>query len=244
MPLQGVEIYRGYDALGVVQVMDDGHKRYLSFGAEDEQSCVLKDQPWIPQMDYIRAMLLVLLFVTPRRVLVLGLGGGSLNTCLHHGFPGMQQDIVELRSEVVTIAQRFFQLPRSKRIQVHTMEAQTYLDTEAGRPADIIFSDIYDDQGVSEQQHQPAYLHECHARLRPNGWLVLNCWKEHRGEAVLEVLREQFAQVYSCTTQDGNWVVFAGKSDNFPSQSQLKQTAKQLSQSLGFSLSGYLNRLV
>lgn len=241
--LQGIEIFRGYDAYGVLQVLDDGNKRYLSFGSEDEQSCILKDQPAIPQLDYIRAMLLVMLFVTPKRVLVLGLGGGSLTSCLHHCFPDVRQEIVELRAEVIKIAQRFFQLPRGKRITLQTMDAQTYLDTEPSREVDIIFSDIYNDQGVSSQQHDPAYLHECYHRLRSNGWLVLNCWKEHRADAVLDQLKSQFAQVHSCITQDGNWIVFAGKSANFPNQTQLKITAKQMTQTLGFSLSGYLNRL-
>lgn len=241
--MQGTEIYRGYDAYGVVQVLDDGNRRFLSFGSDDEQSCILKDQPAIPQMDYLRAMLLVLLFTTPKRVLVLGLGGGALNSCLHHAFPELRQEIVELRPEVIRVAQRFFQLPRGKRLILHTMDAQNYLDSEPPSEHDIIFSDIYDDQGVSAQQHDPAYLHECYERLRPKGWLVLNSWKEHRADALLEQLKSQFAQVHTCTTQDGNWVLFAGKSAVFPNQSQLKQAAKQLSQQLGYSVSGYLNRI-
>lgn len=241
--MKGIEIYRGYDAYGVLQVLDDGNKRYLSFGSEDEQSCILKDQSSIPQGDYIRAMLLVLLFVSPKRVLALGLGGGALNSCLHHCFPEVRQEVVELRAEVIKVAQRFFQLPRGKRMIIHNMDAQMYMDTEYSVENDIIFSDIYDDQGVCSHQHEPGYLHECYERLRPKGWLVLNSWKEHRGDALLEQLKSQFAQVHSCTTPDGNWIVFAGKSAEFPSQSQLKQSAKQLSQQLGFSLNGYLNRL-
>ena len=241
--MQGTEIYRGYDAYGVVQVLDHGNRRFLSFGSDDEQSCILKDRPMIPQMDYLRAMLLVLLFITPKRVLVLGLGGGSLNSCLHYAFPALRQEIVELRPEVIRVAQRFFQLPRGKRLILHTMDAQAYLDYGPSTEHDIIFSDIYDDQGVSAQQHDPAYLHECYERLRPKGWLVLNAWKEHRADALLEQLKSQFAQVHTCTTQDGNWVLFAGKSAVFPNQSQLKQAAKQLSQQLGYSVSGYLNRI-
>lgn len=240
--MQGKELYRSYDAYGVLLVLDDGNKRYLSFGSDDEQSCILKDQPNIPQLDYVRAMLLVLCFASPKRVLVLGLGGGSLTQALH-SFAEIRQEVVELRAEVVKIAQRYFQLPRSKRINLHTMDAWTYLDTEMAKPVDVIFSDIYDADGVCEQQLDPGYLYECYERLRPSGWLVLNCWKEHRADAVLEALRCHFAQLHTCTTQDGNWVVFAGKSAAFPSQSQLKQSVKQLTQPLGFSLSGYLNRL-
>ncbi len=77
MSLQGTEIHRCYDEYGVILVLDDGNKRYLSFGTDDEQSCYLKSQPAQPQADYIRAMLLVLLFVTPSRIISMGLGGGG-----------------------------------------------------------------------------------------------------------------------------------------------------------------------
>ena len=39
----GKEVHRRYDELGIIQVFDDGNKRYLSFGTADEQSCQLRD---------------------------------------------------------------------------------------------------------------------------------------------------------------------------------------------------------
>ncbi|QEW05951.1 spermidine synthase [Nitrincola iocasae] len=243
MSLQGTEIHRCYDEYGVILVLDDGNKRYLSFGTDDEQSCYLKSQPAQPQADYIRAMLLVLLFVTPSRIISMGLGGGSLNTCLHHQFSGLKQDVVELRHQVIQTAYKYFQLPRSKHITLHNMEAKTFLDTEPTRPADIIFSDIYDENGVDAQQHEPGYLHECYERLKPDGWLVMNCWKEHRGDSILKELALLFADIRTCTTQDGNWIIYACKTKNELINNQLKQSAKQLSQQLGFSVSSYLNRL-
>ena len=55
------EIHRSYDELGPIQVMDDGHKRYLAFGTDDEQSCQLIHQPHLLQHEYTRAILLALL---------------------------------------------------------------------------------------------------------------------------------------------------------------------------------------
>ncbi|SIS91618.1 spermidine synthase [Neptunomonas antarctica] len=243
MSIPGKEIYRGYDEFGVIRVLDDGYKRYLSFGDVDEQSCWLKSEPAIPQHEYVRAMLLVLLFCEPKRCISLGLGAGSLNTCLHFNFPSLKQEVVELRSGVIDAAYKYFQLPRSKRLQLHNMDAQDFLQSVESKLADIIFSDIYGPDGLDEQQLQPDFIHECYHRLKPDGWLVLNCWRDHQSEATLSLLRELFPDIRSCATQSGNWLIFAGKSIDIQSGKQLKNNARELTQRLGFSLGTPLSKL-
>jgi len=243
MSLPGTEIYRGHDQFGSVRVFDDGDKRYLAFGDQDEQSCCLKHEPLIPEHEYVRVMLLALLFAEPKQVISLGLGAGALNTCLHGRYAGCKQQIAELRPEVVEVAYRFFQLPRGKRIQVHTLDALGFLRNVDTRKADIIFSDIYGADGLSDQQLGEEYLEHCAARLKSHGWLVMNLWREHQGPQTLELLLQQFGVIYGCHTQSGNWVVFAAADDHGQSQNQLEKRARQLSQQLGFSLLPYLKRL-
>jgi spermidine synthase len=243
MSIPGKEIYRGYDEFGVIRVLDDGNKRYLSFGDVDEQSCWLKSEPNIPQHEYVRAMLLVLLFCEPKRCISLGLGAGSLNSCLHFNFPSLKQEIVELRAGVIDAAYKYFQLPRSKRLLLHQMDAQDFLQCVESKKADIIFSDIYGADGLDEQQLRPDFIHECYYRLKPGGWLVLNCWRDHQGEATIDTLRELFPDIRSCATQSGNWLIFAGTSIDIQSAKQLKTQARELSQKLGFSLTRSLNKL-
>ncbi len=243
MSLPGKEIHRGYDEFGAIRVLDDGSKRYLAFGDVDEQSCWLKNEPLVPQHEYTRAMLLVLLFVEPRRSLSLGLGAGSLNTCLHHLLPELKQEAVELRSGVIDVAYKYFQLPRGKRLIVHNMDANEFLQSVESKDVDIVFSDIYSADGLDEQQLQPDYIHYCFQRLKPGGWLVLNCWRDHQGNTAIGILKSMFADVRSCITQSGNWVVLAGKGHSSYSQQQLKISARDLSPELGFSLGRFLGRL-
>lgn len=243
MSLPGKEIYRGHDQFGSVRVLDDGDKRYLAFGDQDEQSCCLKHEPLIPEHEYVRAMLLVLLFTEPRQVISLGLGAGALNSCLHGRLPQVKQSIAELRPEVVEVARRFFQLPQGKRIQVHTTDALDFLRNVETRKADVIFSDIYGADGLSDQQLGEEYLELCARRLKPGGWLVMNLWREHQGPDTLELLLQQFGTIYGCHTQSGNWVVLASEDAHELSQSQLDKRARQLGQLLGFSLSPHLKRL-
>ena len=243
MSLPGKEIYRGYDEYGVVRVLDDGNKRYLSFGEVDEQSCWLKSDPFIPQHEYIRAMLMVVLFHEPQRCLCLGLGAGSLNSCLHANFPSLKQDVVELRPSVIEVAYRFFQLPRNKRLVVHNMDANEFLQTVPTKLADIIFTDIYTADGLDEQQMQPGYIHECYERLKPDGWLVLSCWRDHQSQSALAMLHEYFPDIRTCATQSGNWIIYAGKARQTVNLKQLKNDAREMHQKMGFSFAPFLNKL-
>ncbi|TCK08596.1 spermidine synthase [Marinobacterium mangrovicola] len=237
------EIYREYDQYGVVRVLDDGNRRILSFGDDDEQSCVLKTDVTDLQHEYTRAMLLALMFTEPRRVLTLGLGAGSLNTCLHNRFPASKQQVVELRPAVIEAARRFFQLPRSKRLVLHEMDAKAYLGAPETSGVDILFSDLYGSDGMDEMQLDPDFIERCAELIKADGWLVLNCWREHESSELPNLLSTWFTELLSVRTSDGNWVLFAGKQPSQLSNTQIKTRLKQLEKQLGFSLHPGFKRL-
>lgn len=243
MPV-GKEIYRHHDEWGPLIVRDDGNKRYLAFGADDEQSCQLKSAPCLLQHDYSQAMLLVLLFILPKRMTILGLGGGCLVAALHQYLPDLQITAVELRPHVVKIARRFFQLPRSPRLSVITEDASEFLESHEGDLVDVLFGDIYDADGLDLQQTQPWFIESCYQQLSDSGWLVLNCWHHHRSEReMMDTLKSLFADVRSCSTVEGNWIILAGKKAVTTSAGQLKNDAKKWSKVLGYSLLPSLGRL-
>ena len=254
MPISGKEIFRTYDELGPIQVFDDGTKRYLSFGEGDEQSCVLKTEPHLLQHEYTRAMLLPFLFSQPRDALLVGLGGGALVNCLMHHFPELTLRVVELRHAVVKVARKYFELPRLDRLTIIEQDIAEFLDEknldeksqdEKGHTkTDILFSDIYDAEGMAPQYFEPWYIEACAAMLSDQGWLVLNCWDEHRGDHhTLHALTEHFPQVFTCTVSTGNWIIMASKKYYDLDEADLKTAAKEQSKQLGYSVSAMLNRL-
>lgn len=241
---QGKEIFRSHDEYGSIKVFDDGNKRYLSFGDNDEQSCQLKSHPFQLQHDYTQAMLLVLLFKQPHSMIMLGLGGGCLATTLQHCLPGLSMQLVELRPRVVDAAYRFFQLPRGENIKVFTEDASEFLARDGLERVGVLFSDLYGSEGLDLQQTQAWFIERCHQLLEDDGWLVLNCWRDHRAEQeMLAALKEYFDDVRACVTVEGNWVILAGKKADQSSAAQLQRSAKKCSALLGYSLSASLNRL-
>jgi spermidine synthase len=240
----GKEIYRCYDEYGSITVLDDGNKRYLSFGDGDEQSCQLKSAPFQLQHDYTQAMLLVLLFKKPRSMVLLGVGGGTLVSALHHFIPDMKMHLVELRPKVLDIAYKYFHLPRDKRVTVSIEDASEFLELSDAPKADLLFSDLFGSEGLDLQQTQGWFIERCSQLLSDDGWLVLNCWQIHKGEQeMLAALQTYFEDVRGCSTAEGNWVILAGKKKGCSSDAQLKNRAKKWSSTVGYSLLPSLSRL-
>lgn len=237
------ELHRGQDKLGSILITEDANKRYLSFGAGDEQSCILKATPWVPQYPFVRAMLLPLLFLEPRRVLSLGLGAGSLNQALHQAYPSLKQQIVELREQVVELAYRYFYLQRSKRINIEVSDARDYLDEPSDTRYDLLFSDLYTEAGVDEFQKQTEFLDACAKRLKPQGWLVINAWVDDRSDDILDHLSDRFDYMFSCVTVDGNWILYATNQFTPLTQSQAKEGIRTLSNRLGYAVGPHFKRM-
>ncbi len=92
------------------------------------------------------------LFLTPaqcRRVLVLGVGGGTVLQQLAQLFPKASLVGVELDPMHLDLAKRFF-LPRSKRIKLIHADALAWIKVYHGPKFDLIIDDMF-----TEQEGQP-----------------------------------------------------------------------------------------
>ncbi|MEN9502392.1 MAG: hypothetical protein RI964_1677 [Pseudomonadota bacterium] len=237
-------LHHTQDEHGHLIVTDDGNCRVLAFAPNDEQSRCLKAQPHVLQYEYTQSMFLVLLFCQPKRVLLLGLGGGSVMTTLHHCVPGIHVTAVELRQAVIDVAYRYFYLPRGKRLQVICQNADDYLLQAPERKLDVVFADLYHADGLDALQLRTDFIARCAAQLKAEGWLVLNCWQEHRYDPFLRAaLYEHFTDIRTVMTGSRNWVILAGKVQDWQTNSQLRETASRWENALGFALHRSLARL-
>lgn len=237
----GQEIHRRYDEFGPILVFDDGNKRYLSFGTADEQSCQLKHAPLQLQHEYARAMCAVLTqFDTqkpPGNISLLGVGGGTLASMLFNALPNTQIQAVEIRRAVLMVAHQYFSLPRHSRLTTHVQDAADFLQQATPKLCDLLVCDLYQAEGLDPQVLQAPFLELCQQHLAPEGWLVLNLWKEHRIQpGGLEQLRKRFPQVLHATTVDGNWVIWASQRASVADRKQARQRSVELSPKVGINL--------
>lgn len=249
MTIPGKEIFSCHDRHGPIQVFDDGNKRYLAFGNDDEQSCLLKNAPSHLQYDYTKAMLLPLIFETKdlqpaeKQILILGLGAGSLANCLLKQLPDHSLTAVELRQAVIDVAYDYFELSNHISLTVLTADAKHHIENDRQQYR-LIFSDIYSASGMDDAQAQKSYLTHCLRLLATHGWLVLNFWREHRAnDQLLNFLKLHCQEIRIVTTESGNWIVMASKQRQIIGHKQLLSNAKRLAEPLGFSLLPSLKRL-
>ncbi|MCL1123343.1 spermidine synthase [Shewanella surugensis] len=236
-------LHRSNDEYGPLIVLDNKDTRILAFADNDEQSKLLKLTPHIPQHTYVQAMLLVLLFCQPKRVMILGLGGGGLIHALKHYDAGIKMTAVELREQVIVLSKRFFQLPIGKKLTLVHQDAKVFLTEKQYKKVDVVFADIYDAKGVDEMQLSAEFIALCADAIKEKGFLVLNCWKEHsQDRQLLTYLQMHFVDIRACLTGGGNWVIIACKQQDHTSASELKTYAQALSKQLDFPLDKSLTR--
>ena len=244
--MHGIEIDRRYDELGPITVFDDGPYRILRFGEGGEQSRIERARPYLPVYQYSQAMLLALLFEpAPDRALLLGLGGGALAHSLLQYSDNLEISAAELRPQVAAIARQLFQLP-SERLNITIEDALTYLQQDSSS-YDLIFTDIYNDNGMEGSQLNPEYLSHCHHLLSDHGILVMNLWDEGKGSHPLarQQISEQFGEQWLCCPADsGNLVAYAFKG-GIPafSNRSLIPLARKLEKKMQFPARKMINRL-
>lgn len=205
-------VYRDRDEWGEIQVFDQRSLRILTFGSVFEQSCMDRRDPAVLVHDYTKAMMLVMAFIDPDAVTVLGVGGGSLIRAVAELHPKARIDAVELRPKVVEVAQTWFGIPQSDAIRMLIGSADDYLRDADDDSTDIIFSDMYHAYGMSPLQSDVAFLHHCQRTLTRRGWLVMNIYggPDMRSPFFL-ALRNLFDDIFLCPVNSGNHILLASR---------------------------------
>lgn len=251
MSLPGIEIHRCYDEYGPIRVFEEGSHRYLAFSEDSQQSAIDLSDPAKPVFHYIQAMLLSLMYLpSPRKVTLLGLGGGSLVQALRKYDMQLEMEVVELRQQVHSVAQHYFALPEDPLIHIHFDDAASYMAKHLKTDqtlSDLILIDIYSDDGMNEIQLSAPFLEHCYRQLSDDGILVFNLWDQGKGThpGAKQALGELFDDhVLACPVEDGNLIVFAFK-NGMPeiNQRHLQPLAKRLRKKLEFPVSERLRAI-
>lgn len=227
----GQLIHARRDDWGLIEVVDVGEKRSLHFGTSVQQSRFRTGTDKKPGFYYERKMMFAAaLHQKISKLLILGIGGGTIARHLHQSLPEISIAAVERREAVIDIALEYFELPADERLQLYTADAEQFL-TEQPSEWDLIMVDLFDAIGVDETALKLSFLDLCYAQLSPRGVLVMNLWRDDdvtyfRACNYLESCFEQ--RVWYLYEADGNTIVYAFK-DCFPSLlPSLGVVAKQL----------------
>ena len=148
------------------------------------QSCVDPRNPQRFALNYTRMMLAGTLFASeqPRRILIVGLGGGSIPTALRQLLPEAQIDVVEIDPAVTRVARKFFDFRDGPMLRVSEVDGRVYVKRAArqGKQYDVILLDAFDHEYIPEHLLTKEYLTEVKTLLAPQGVLVANTFSSSK----------------------------------------------------------------
>ena len=253
-PLASAEVvHRERSLYQTILVVKQGRTLCLQFSlrqAQRNQSCLDERRPERMVLAYTRMMMAALLFgPAPQRILVVGVGGGTLPMALTAIYPEAQLDAVEIDPAVVKVAKRHFGFAESERLNVHVEDARVFTRraVAAGRTYDLILLDAFGAEYIPEHLMTREYLADTRALLSGNGALAANTFAvsqlyDHESATYFDVFGPFFNLKLPSS---GNRVILATKG-RLPSLMTLNARAAELARSLapyGIRIRDYPRRL-
>jgi spermidine synthase len=156
-----------------VSVVDDAGRRYLRFDASF-QSGMFLGQPFRTDFPYTDYFDLGLAYhPSARRVLLIGLGGGSATKRMWRDFPRVHIDVAELDPVVVQVARKYFALPQSPRLDVTVDDGRQFL-LRHDEQWDVMGIDAFFSDSIPFHLTTREFLELARSRLAPGGVIVTN----------------------------------------------------------------------
>ncbi len=170
-----------------VLVYEQGGERCMCFTRMcriGRQSCVNLQDPHRFALNYTKMMLAGTLFMgtAPGRVLIVGLGGGTLPTALAEILPAAQIDVVEIDPAVTRVAKQFFGFREGPKMRVIEMDGRVYIKRamREGTKYDAVMLDAFDHEYIPEHLLTREFLTEAKSLLTPQGVLVANTFSSSK----------------------------------------------------------------
>ena len=163
-----------------IAVVEDDDSRYLRFDSSF-QSGMYKDEPYRTRFEYADYLQLPLAYRPgTRKILYIGLGGGSAPKRTWRDFPATRIEAVEIDPEVVDVAYKYFELPRDPRLQVEVEDGRRFLAENDG-PWDAIVIDAFYSDSIPFHLATREFLELARSRLTPGGVVSTNIIGAVRG---------------------------------------------------------------
>jgi spermidine synthase len=217
---EGAVRHRSQSAHNQITVEDKGGYRMLRFNGSMETRLLIAN-PLLGHFEYTDYFQMPLLWnPKPKRVLVMGLGGGSTQRAFQHYFPTVHVDTVELDPTVAKVAKEWFGVKENKTHKIHISDGRGYLRRNKERKYDAIMMDAYSSNtyGSFIPYHLATkeFFQLAAEDLTVNGVLaynVIGTYNEWRADIVGSMYRTMktvFPHVYHFPAADSRNIVLLG----------------------------------
>jgi spermidine synthase len=127
---------------------------------------------------YSNMMMASLLFCpNPRKLLMVGLGGGSVTNFLSEWFPDLKIDVVEIDKKVIEISKKYFFLQESNHYRVFQEDGRVFIKNRKGQEQyDWIILDAFKSGSIPYHLKTHEFYKEIRSILKPNGVVGSNLY--------------------------------------------------------------------
>jgi spermidine synthase len=228
-------------------IVDHGARRFLHFDLDAVQSVMHLAHPDRLSLAYTRKMMAFLLFNrAPARILLLGLGGGSLAKFCYRRLPRVAVTAIEVNPDVIALREAFRIPADDDRFRVIRADGAAYV-ARLGRSKDVILADACDRVGIAPELDTIEFYQDAYRCLSRGGVFVtnlcgdMNCCAAHVAK-IRAVFGDEFMTLR--VRYDGNLIVFAFK-ERRPQidWEQLAGAAADLKRKFGLDFPRYVRRI-
>lgn len=224
-------IHRERSLYQTILVTREPGRLCLQFSVRREQrnqSCMNPKKPREMLFPYARMMMASLLLnPNPQRILIVGLGGGTLPTALTELYPEAALTVVEIDPAVVEVAQAYFDYIPTENTELVVQDARVFTKRKALqlRDADVsvegydlVMLDAFNGDYIPEHLLTREYLQETRSIMAPDGVLAANTFAisqlyDHESTTYINVFKKFLNYRLP---QTGNRVILALNDETAP----------------------------
>ena len=184
-----------------IRIEEDEEARYMYFDRTLQSAMNLKDPTGL-RLIYSRYTSLGFAFrPDAKKMLLIGLGGGSIPKKLQKEFPNLEIDVVEIDPEVIQMAKDHFNVRESRTLRLHAQDGRLFLNRTSNQ-YDIIMIDAYYADAMPFHLATREFFELAQRKLTPNGVIVANLISAVTGpagriaRAFIKTQRPLFPQIY------------------------------------------------
>ena len=234
-----------------IDISEEAGVRFLHFGSEWIQGAMRIGRPYALELEYTREMMVPLLMYPddwPKRVLMIGLGAGSLLKFLWRYRPQSKITVVEIDPRMEAAARQFFKLPVDpQRIEIRIADGADFM-IESRQKFDLILVDGFDADARANRLDSVSFYLNCRARLAAEGMLCVNLLSRRKDFAKsIARLQEAFEEhaIAFPSNEVGNAIALATNDGVSPAPTgkELANAAGNLRKQTGLNLLPQLARI-
>ena len=229
-------------------IVDSGPLRLLHFDLDNVQSAMFHADPDALCLAYTRKMMSFLLFNSePQRLLLLGLGGGSLAKFCYRHLHTAHITVLEIDPHVMAFRDEFRVPADDQRFRVLNTDGVYYVASRSERQ-DVILVDACDRNGVAPALSDPHVYANLRRKLALRGILVMNiCGEGADVEGHLGRICGVFGTniITLPAQEDGNLIVMAFRTPpRLWDGVRLDRHARNLADRFGLDFPRYARKMV